>query len=439
MANFPPVEQYYRRPPRALITDSVIEIRHQSVGQPELGNVRPCFDLCDACVQTSSTLVNGEPVLDEPTCCVPAGSRCNVDDDCCDFGTNGASCVLDPSTAIPSTQSAPARPPIKICRRGCRANLIGNLLPDICRGVFPPNPAPPSGFVCPAPTECRPLPRPPFGGLPFFGGACVPCGHPGELACIAPGREGCTVILNQDVAGGGLVRLGNLRVDPNGVCVQRTDCGFPGGPCCPPDVRLCGPPGRLPQGGRCNGTNVCNSEGFGGTCVPCGASFTTQASIVGTACCEGSLVALNALSQQQARPGQGNNICNAARNMPPRRSVDLRCPGDRRVPAISPPRCNDGADTVCPVSSDPYSGTRGTCQACGGTGQPCCEGSLCLSNTDTCNPENRCEPCGGPNERCCRCPGTSGELGTDGCRVAAPDAQVLACVPNSGRCVGVTN
>jgi hypothetical protein len=401
-------------------------------GVPRTG----CAAQCDNCVVTRREPPAGAADLAEPVCCVQPGGRCGLtatgrpnDDDCCDFGTFSAQCVLDP-------QSGPSGAQLTLCRRGCNPAQGGNLVADGCSGVLPPNPPIPPSFQCPGVSECRQvdITPGPGGSLPAY--ACMPCGRAGERACTVRGREGCTVVLSTaQIPAGGILpigtiaRIGSLFVDGNGICQPVAGRGALGQPCHDLNVRsgaLCSSGPRLPQGDRCNGLFLaCSNPNGPGTCVPCGQA-------AGQPACEGS-IALIGQRTVGMQPTLANAVC-AENRLPFNDPIEgLRCPGD--PPRINPPRCIENAlgnspRLVSAPARNRYSGEAGVCIACGNTGQACCESQLCQNATDTCD-QGVCVPCGQQGQPCCRCnPNLSGN---GGCAATNQAAERLSCQPRSDR------
>jgi hypothetical protein len=410
------------------------QVLNAPLGVPNSG----CSAACDNCVVTQRVNPPDATSLAEATCCVDTGGRCGTgptlaDSDCCDFGSFDAQCVRDPqSGATGAGQQG-------LCRRGCSPALGGNLTADICSGRLPPNPPFPANFQCPGATECIEVDRtPPLGGTTLPIHACTPCGRAGEPRCTVSGREGCTIVLGPaQIPGGGIVRMGNLQVDANGICQPVTIgptgalVGGPGQPCHAPNVRvgaICGSGPRLPQGDRCNLPNFACSDPDGpGTCVPCGLD-------IGQPACEGAISLIGARVGGIANnPTVNNSICAETRlpfNDP---TESLRCPGD--PPRINPPRCVENAlgnrpRIVSAPARNRYSGEAGVCIACGNTGQPCCESQLCQNVGDTCD-QGVCTPCGQQRQPCCRCnPNLSM---SNGCAATNPQGEFLQCRSRTGR------
>jgi hypothetical protein len=412
--------------PDAYAVSEQFNVLFPSAGTPNTG----CNALCDNCVATRREPPAGPADVAEAICCVQPGSRCGLtatgrpnDDDCCDFGTFSAQCVLDP-------QSGPAGSQVTLCRRGCNPAQGGNLTADACSGVLPPTPAFPPQFECPGTTECRQVDTTPGPGGSLPAHACTPCGRAGERACSVRGREGCTVVVSPaQIPGGGIVRIGSLSVDVAGVCQLVAGRGGMGQFCHAPNVRtgaFCAGGPRLPQGDRCNGPLLaCSSEDSLGRCVPCGQA-------AGQPACEGS-IALIGQRTAGIQPTLANTVC--AENRLPFNDPgeDLRCPGD--PPRINPPRCIENAlgnspRLVSAPARNRYSGEAGVCIPCGNTGQACCESQLCQNTSDTCD-QGVCTPCGEFGQPCCRCnPNLSMNRG---CVRDSPQGGRLSCFPRPGR------
>ena len=205
-------------------------------------------------------------------------------------------------------------------------------------------------------------------------------------------------------------------------------CGALGQMCCPPAIGQSGfttlPPGasdqqvRIAQGSRCVTGAICNPAN--NQCRACGGP--------GQPCCDMDMA--NLVNRQLFAGGTAplppTTPLQEQRNLlglPPmtalvgsefRRAPDTleeqRCDptppasswraGGSAPPVFTPSRCNT-AGFVCngtPNGRNPASASAGTCVACGGPGQPCCDGQWCANSTGAtgrlgCN--GTCEACGG--------------------------------------------
>jgi hypothetical protein len=407
----------------------VLGVAAEAVNVPYTVRIAPptipltgCSAQCDSCVTTESDR-QPTPTLLEPRCCVQPEGRCVTDSDCCAYGSFGARCVPDPQP-----RANLGSPPLGICRRGCNAELFGNLPADLCNGAIPSPTFRYPNFVCPGHTECT-LFSPPGGTA---SPVCMPCGRPGENACRIAGRQGCTIALSPNqVPDGGLVRLGNLVRDTADRCQVNLACGANGGACCPANARVCGPGARLPQGDRCaNAGFVCNTDTASGQCVPCGIA-------AGGIACEGNVDNFLKINQFLPQPSNlaSNAVCAYSR-ISPRTGERDRCPGD--PPNYAPQRCQDARNLVASTARDPYSGVPDVCVDCGARGQPCCEGGLCGDRNDTCvgyvrgGQNGTCQECGRENQPCCRCPTAGSPRATNsGCDLTNQQNQRLVCTTGS--------
>lgn len=155
----------------------------------------------------------------------------------------------------------------------------------------------------------------------------------------------------------------------------------------------CGGQGQSCCSGANQAADFCTGSGLActdnGTCGACGGA--------GQPCCENNVCANGGCcDQSQFRCVANGDGCGGAGTCSNGSCAAGACG------ALGQPRCQNGYDCTAPFTvREPVLGN--TCVACGGNGQPCCEGqsgSAC-GLPFTCGPAGRCVPCGGPGERCC--------------------------------------
>jgi hypothetical protein len=219
---------------------------------------------------------------------------------------------------------------------------------------------------------------------------CTTCGHAGERCCGAPGAS---------CAGDGLVCNGG------GTCQV---CGGPGQACC--------------AGDRCDGGGCC----VGGACVAdgtrCGGGGPSQAGTCRAGRCDGCGAAGRLCCRIEAPASfsrlpfctDGGTACVTANGFPMCDRCGAPgqpcCPGNLCQPGGCCDRDSAASNPVCRAAggacTSGVSCAGGACGACGGAGEPCCQGIFCTAAATVCAPpmpgaNHDCEPCGEPGQPCC--------------------------------------
>jgi len=213
-------------------------------------------------------------------------------------------------------------------------------------------------------------------------------------------------------------------------------CGATSQPCCNGGIcgagnvcnagtcRACGGPGQACCSNTCAGGGCCSS----GICLASGDDGPNA----GTVCSDGSIVSCGGTAQ----PCCARNTCSTSRCCVGGRCIasgnscgsTLGTCNTNRCTGGTPPSCGTSGLACCPgnpngagnasdfctqtgTACDPGSGVG--CRNCGGTGQPCCDGQVCLSGGCCDASSHQCIQIGA------NCPGAQGVCLLGGCQSGA--------------------